>query len=131
MDAILADYAERGWLNDRQFARDYARARAAYRRFGRHRITRELRRKGVDEELIRAALAEVFPQEEDERTLIRKRIDRRLRNHEPPYPDKLLRSLYASLLRAGFSSAIIRSELFGRVRSDLAEKLAWLDDEGK
>jgi len=70
----------------------------------------------VAEEWIEEALAEVFPAEKDERALVRKRLERRLKDQRPPYPQKLLRSLYASLLRAGFASAIIRDELFGRSR---------------
>jgi len=122
---VLDRLLERGWLDDRRFARDFARARAR-RRYGRYRIARELRQKGVAEELAEEALAEVFPAEEDERALVRQRLERRLRDKRPPYPEKLLRSLYAALLRAGFSSAIIRDELFaraGRGRARLREEL--------
>lgn len=113
---MLEDLAQRGWVDDRRFALDYARYRASTRRYGRHRIVRELRARGVADELIADALAEVGLVEEDERLLVRQRIARRLASRRRPYPDKLLRSLYASLLRAGFSSAIIRNELFAHAR---------------
>lgn len=62
---------------------------------------------------------------------MRKRIERRLsRSAGPPYPEKVLRSLYASLLRAGFSSAIIRSELWGRARGRVPDEFALNEDEG-
>ena len=115
---ILAGLSERGWLDDRRFALGFARSRAA-RRYGRRRIAMELRRRGVTDELIEEALAEVLPGEADERRLIRQRLDRRLRGKPRPYTDKVVRSAYGSLLRAGFSSAIIRDELFKRTRRGL------------
>ncbi len=117
---VVADLVARGWLDDRRFAHSYARSRVA-RRYGRYRITRELRRRGLADELIEEALAEVFPSEREERALVRKRLERRLRGKPRPYSDKLLRSLYASLLRAGFASAIIRDELFKRARRAFEE----------
>jgi len=116
---VLISLTERGWLDDQKFAHSYARSRAA-RRYGRYRITRELRRRGLSDELIEEALAEVFPSEKEEQALIRKRLERRLRGKPRPYSDKLLRSIYASLLRAGFASAIIRDELFKRTRRGLS-----------
>ena len=116
VERTLESVAASGWLDDRKFALAYARFRAGARRFGRHRIARELRRKGVAEEHIEAALAEVFPAARDEAALVRQRLERRLRGAAPPYPEKLVRALYASLLRAGFPSAIIRNELFRRTR---------------
>ena len=69
-------------------------------------------------------MAEVYPAEKTERLLVRQRLERRLKDRRPPYPLKLLRSLYSGLLRAGFSSAIIRDELFGRARGKLPEDFA-------
>ena len=129
MEPLLARLAGRGWLDDQAFALAYARARVENRRLGRFRIQRELRRRGLAEELIIAALAEVLPSEKDERRLARKRIERRLRSQKRPYSEKLLRSLYASLLRAGFPSAIIRDELFRRGKRRLAEEFEPEEDE--
>ncbi|MGH9779040.1 MAG: regulatory protein RecX [Candidatus Acidiferrales bacterium] len=117
---ILARLSERGWLDDRRFALGFARSRAA-RRYGRRRIAMELRRRGVTDELIEEALAEVLPGEADERRMIRQRLDRKLRGKPRPYTDKVVRSAYGSLLRAGFSSAIIRDELFRRTRRGFTE----------
>ena len=113
---MLERLLARGWLDDRRFALGYARYRAGRRRYGRRRIEQELRRRGLASELIAEALAEVFPDKGDERALVRQRIEKRLQREKPPHGMKLLRSLYASLLRAGFPSAIIRDELFSRAR---------------
>ena len=122
VEQVLEQLAARGWLDDHRFAMEYVRYRAGSRRYGRHRIARELRAKGVANQIIEEALAEAGLGEADERELVRQRIARRLERHRPPYSDKLLRSLYASLLRAGFSSAIIRNELFALTRVGRARR---------
>jgi len=134
VEPLLARLSQRGWLDDRRFARAYARTRSQYRRYGRQRIERELRQRGVDPELIAAALAEAFAEEGEERTLVRQRLERRLRGAQRPYSMRFLRSVYASLLRAGFPSAIIRDELFSRARfgragGALEEEFEAADDE--
>jgi regulatory protein len=125
--SILGGLQERGWLDDRKFAQAFARSRAA-RRYGRRRIEQELRRRRVADELIEEALAEVFPDEAVERRFLRQRLERRLRGKPHPYTDKVVRSAYSSLLRAGFSSAIIRDELFKRTRRGLTEDDTPLED---
>jgi len=115
VDPVLERLLARHFLDDRRFALGYARYRSR-RRYGRRRIEMELRRRGVAAELIVEAVAEVFPQEGDERTLVRQRIEKRLEREKKPYDMKLFRSLYASLLRAGFPSAIILDEVFARAR---------------
>ena len=115
VDPVLERLLARHFLDDRRFALGYARYRSR-RRYGRRRIEMELRRRGVAAELIVEALAEVFPEEGDERALVRQRIEKRLERAQKPYDMKLFRSLYASLLRAGFPSAIILDELFARAR---------------
>lgn len=127
VDTVLDRLAAASLLDDRRFAVQFASYYAGARRFGRYRITRELRRRGVAEEFIAEALAEVFPTERDEVALVRGRLERRLRRYPRPYTEKVLRSAYQSLLRAGFSSAIIRRELC-RFRPGPAGRRAALDD---
>lgn len=114
--AIIERLTAAGLLDDRRFALQFAAYYAGARRYGHYRITRELRRRGVSEEFIAEALAEVFPEEKDEVALVRARLNRRLRRHQRPYPQKVIQSAYRSLLRAGFSSAIILRELRRRTR---------------
>lgn len=116
-------------MDDRRFALGYARQRANTGRYGRSRIERELRRRGLAEELIQEALAEALPEAEDERIRVRKRLERRLAGKPRPYSQRLLHSAYAALLRAGFPSAIIRDELFARARQPLPDDLEELEKE--
>ena len=112
VEALLKDLESAGWLDDPRFARDFARARS--RRYGRRRIAAELRMRGIPDALASQALDEIFPTPESEIALLRQRLDKRLARRKSPDSSKLLRSVYAALLRAGFPSAIIRDELFRR-----------------
>lgn len=128
VDSVLERLLARHWLDDSRFALGYARYRSR-RRYGRRRIEMELRRRGVAAELIAEALAEVFPEEGDERALVRQRIEKRLQREKKPYGMKLFRSLYASLLRAGFASAIILDELFARIGRRASAEFERLEEE--
>ena len=97
-------------LDDARYARQFARHHAESRRRGHYRIARDLRARGVPDRHIEPALAEVF-EEVNEAALLRKRIERRLRTLRGPLDQRKLASLYASLLRAGFSADAIRREL--------------------
>jgi regulatory protein len=57
LDALLDDLTARGWLSDERAATQLIHAKRS--RFGAQRITLELRRKGISEELISAALPEL------------------------------------------------------------------------
>ncbi len=113
-------------LDDARYARQFARHRAESRRHGRFRIARDLRARGVPDRYIEPALEEAF-RETDERALVRKRIERRLkllRVGDAPLARldrRKLASLYGNLLRAGFSADIIRAELRALTRHDVPE----------
>ena len=76
---VLARLRQEKMIDDTRYALDFARARVNVRRQGRHRIARELRQRGVPDQHIEEAVAQVFA-ETDEAVLVRKVIDRRLRS---------------------------------------------------
>jgi len=112
------------YLDDARYARDYTRIHAEQRRQGKFRIARELRGRGVPDRHIEAALETVFA-ETDEAALVRSRIERRLRqikgSLDDPFDEKTRASLYRNLLRAGFSSDLIRAELRAATKTVPAE----------
>jgi regulatory protein len=57
ISAILDDFKKRGWLSDARFTEQLVHARQA--RFGSARVANELREKGVADDLIASAVAEV------------------------------------------------------------------------
>ena len=108
--AMIDRLKRSNYLDDARYARDFARLHAAGRRQGRFRIERELRRRGVPDRHIEAALADAFT-ETDEAALVRKRIERKLKLLRGPLDQRRIASLYGSLLRAGFAADLIRREL--------------------
>jgi regulatory protein len=113
---VIAKLRERSYLDDTRYALDYARAHAQSRRQGRFRIARELRSRGVPDRYIEAALDTVFA-ETDESSLVRARLKRRLANVHGPLDQRKIASLYASLLRAGFPSDVVRAEILAATHS--------------
>lgn len=115
---VLHKLKERNYLDDARYAKQFARQQAVNRRRGRHRITQELRKRGVPDRHIDAALEEIFA-EVDEGAAVRKRIERKLKTLRGPLDERKRAALYASLLRAGFDPDTIRRELRTLVREDL------------
>ena len=117
---VIARLRELNYLDDARFAAEFARQHAQFRKQGRFRIARELRTRGVPDRCIDAALDSVFA-ETDEAASVRARIKRKLAHVRGALDQRKIASLYGSLLRAGFSADIIRSELRGITRGDLPE----------
>jgi regulatory protein len=107
---VLARLRENGMIDDSRYAKQFTRQRTEIRRQGKYRIARDLRDRGVPDTHIEAALAE-SAETTDESAIVRLRIDRKLKSLRGEIDDRKTASLYRSLLRAGFSSDVIRREL--------------------
>ena len=123
---VLARLREHQYLDDARYAKQFVRQRSENRRQGRHRIARELRARGVPDRHIEAAIEEVL-REVDAGAQVRKRIERKLRGLRGPLDERKLASLYGALLRAGFDSDTIRSELRAATKREV-DKLPEIDD---
>jgi regulatory protein len=117
---VVARLRELNYLDDARFALEYARHHAKFRRQGRFRIARELRGRGVPDVHVDAALEAVFA-DTDEATLVRARLERLLSHIRGAIDQKKLASIYRNLLRAGFSSEIIRKEIKGITQGHLPD----------
>jgi regulatory protein len=73
---LLDRFEEVGLVDDRAFARAWVQSRQPGKGLARRALAQELRCKGVDDEVARAALEEVDPDDEVEtaRTLVRRRL---------------------------------------------------------
>ena len=118
---VIARLRQLGYLDDARYAADYARVHANSRRQGKFRISRELRARGVPDEYINAAVDAVFS-ETDEAALVRARIARLQKSHLA-LDRRRIASLYRSLLRAGFSAGVIRTELRAIAAGNLDESI--------
>jgi regulatory protein len=107
-------------IDDARYALEFARQHARLRRQGRHRITRELRMRGVSDRHIESAIAQTFA-ETDEALLAQKLIERKLRNLRGPLEQRQTASLYRMLLRAGFDSELVRRQLRASLAAHAAE----------
>ncbi|HEV2197340.1 MAG TPA: regulatory protein RecX [Candidatus Acidoferrum sp.] len=117
---VMARLKSSGLIDDARYAKQFTRHRTESRKQGKFRIARDLRARGVPDRHIEAALEEAA-QQTDEATLVRQRIQRKLRASRGEIDDRKLASLYRSLLRAGFSADVIRRELRSMTREDVPE----------
>ena len=117
---VMARLKENGLVDDARYAKQFARQRTESRKQGKFRIARDLRGRGIPDRHIEAALDETA-KTTDEAAMVRQRIERKLRSFRGEIDEKKLASIYASLLRAGFSTDIARRELRSLTREDLPE----------
>jgi regulatory protein len=110
---------ETGALDDARVARAYARTAASVKGRGRLRVTRELHDMGIARQTAAEAIAEIFG-DVDERALVAKAVQRKLRGRTKPRNQGERARLYQFLMRQGFSPAAV---------ADALRKLGAGDDE--
>jgi regulatory protein len=120
VQVVMARLKENGQIDDARYAKQFARQRTQSRKQGKFRIARDLRGRGIPDRHIEAALEEAA-KETDESALVRQRIERKLRSYRGEIGDRKIASLYRSLLRAGFSSDIIRRELRAMTKEEVPD----------
>lgn len=110
IEAVLADLERLGYVNDRQFAGQWASGRVRLRGFGRRRIERELKKKGIGSEIIKQTLADVCGDQTEIETA-KKTVERKLVSMKTLDRETRRRRLAGCLERRGFSFEVIRSVL--------------------
>ncbi len=105
--SVLSDLERLGYIDDREFARQWAASRVKLRGIGRRRIEQELRNKGVGRESIREALGQAF-EDSSEIDIARREAEKKARSLNRFEPEVRRRRLAGFLERRGFSSDIIR-----------------------
>jgi regulatory protein len=122
---LLDRFEEVGLVDDEAFARAWVQSRQPGKGLARRALAQELRRKGVEDDVARAALDEVDPDDEIEaaRALVR----RRLRTVGRLDRDTAVRRLSGMLARKGYPAGVcfrvVREELDaqGHDTDDLAD----------
>jgi len=121
IDAAVARLQEERALDDRRTALACARTEAHVKRHGRRRALRTVEALGIDRELARAAVAEVFG-DLDEDALITQALERKLRHGAAIEDAAVARRVHRYLLAQGFDAgrvhAAIRSRLKNAVHDD-------------
>lgn len=102
IEAAITRLQEAGALNDARLARAYIRTAAQVKGRGRLRIARELQGLGIPRNVATDALAEGFA-DTDERALIDRAIQKKLRGGPRPKTVQERARLYQFLMRQGFT----------------------------
>jgi len=106
VDGVIAKLKEAGYLDDREFAENYAAARLENQGFGKMRVLRDLRQRRVAPQLAEKVTEQTF-QSTDEIELIEAFLKRKFRGKQlgPFLKDpKNLAAAFRRLRYAGFSS---------------------------
>lgn len=101
---VLNRMEELGLVDDAAYARMLVRSRQESKGLASRALSQELRRKGVPDELIESALADVEP--DSERGRARELVDKRLRTMRGLDKAVLTRRLAGFLARKGYESAV-------------------------
>ena len=109
-DEAIARLLEHGALDDRRVARAYARTASKIKGRGRLRVSRELQAMGIAKDIIADAVADVFS-DVDERALIARAIQKKLRGGKAPSTIQERTRLYQFLMRQGFTPAAVSAAL--------------------
>ena len=117
---VMTRLKSSGLIDDARYAKQFVRHRTESRKQGKFRIARDLRARGVPDRHVEAAIEEAA-QQTDEATLVRQRIERKLRSFRRGIDDRKLAGLYRSLLRSGFSAEVIRRELRSMTREEVPD----------
>ena len=110
IEAAVARLLEVGALNDARLARAYVRTASQVKGRGRLRIARELQQLGISREIATEALAEVCA-DSDERALIDRAIQKKLRGGPHPKTIQERARLYQFLMRQGFTPNAVSAAL--------------------
>ncbi|KQY60709.1 hypothetical protein ASD11_08075 [Aeromicrobium sp. Root495] len=112
-ESLLDRFERAGLVDDAAFARDWVEGRQRVKGLASAVLRMELRRKGVDEELIDAALVDVDPDEE--RQAAHRLVQRKLRSVQGLDPSVQVRRLTGMLARKGYAPQVafdvVREEL--------------------
>ena len=106
VERALARLEELGYLNDEQFAADYAASRLAAKPLGRTRLRRDLQRKPVPSQFAEGALDEAYA-ERSEEELVARAIAKRVRLKGAPATREEAKKLFDYLMRLGFSYDLV------------------------
>jgi SOS response regulatory protein OraA/RecX len=106
VERAIAHLTETGGLDDRRLAASYARTAVESKSRGRLRVVRELQARGVNKDVAAGAAAEVFG-EKDERTLIARALEKKLRGRPKPTDAAARARLCQYLMRQGFTPSAV------------------------
>jgi regulatory protein len=104
VELVIRKLKDQGYLNDAKFAATYSAFRRDNEKFGRRRVTTDLKMKGVHGEVLEKAVDSVYSEVDEEKQareyLRRKRVKK-------PKDQKEAARVFRQLMRAGFGAKTI------------------------
>ncbi len=123
VDQVVARLEELGYLNDEEFAANFANSRLTTKPIGRTRLRRDLQRKKLPAQVVEQSLNEAYEQQSEEE-LIQRAIKKRLRLKGPPETREEAKKLFDYLMRRGFSYDLIARKVREASQSvDVADEI--------
>lgn len=107
---VIEKLASYGYLNDQQFARDYAASKLRQKPLGKAALKQKLYAKKLDKETIETAITKAF-EETPESELIDRAIAKRLRLKGSPETREDAKKFFDHLMRQGFSYDLVRDKM--------------------
>lgn len=101
---VLDRFTEVGLIDDAAYADAWVQSRHAGRGLARRALAHELRRRGVEEDIVKNAVDQLEP--EDEQAAARALVERRLPGTRRLEHDRRVRRLVGMLARKGYSSGV-------------------------
>ena len=125
---LLDRFTEVGLIDDAAFARLWVESRQSSRGLAKRALSDELRRKGVDAEIVREAVDEVDPADEEAaaRRLVRKKLPSLRKVDSTTATRRLVGMLARKGYSAGLAFAVVKDELTAADRGQPVE--AGMDD---
>ena len=118
---VLDRFGAVGLIDDQAFAQSWVESRHAGRGLGRQVLRQELRGKGVDDELIAAAVGSVS--DDDELTAARALVRRKLRSMSTLDEQTRTRRLLGQLARRGYGAGVAFAAIRAESGADLEDSL--------
>lgn len=104
ISAVIARLKDHGYLNDADYAANYAKLRQENASFGKRRVKQDLAVKGVKADVIAATLEAVY-EDVNEEALARRHLERK--GVKQPANEKQAARVMRMLIRAGFSTGTV------------------------
>lgn len=110
VDQVIGRLKDLGYLNDKEFAGQFASSRLTIRPLGRARLRFDLKRRKLEPETIEEALDRAYD-EKSEEELIDQAIRRRIRIKGVPQNREEAKKLFDFLMRRGFPYDLCRRKI--------------------
>lgn len=109
LEEIMAELIQENFLDEERFARSYAGGKFRIKQWGRLRIIRELKLRGLNDRIIRSAMGEI--DEEEYGNTLRKLLQKKMSNTAVPTLNTQLLKAKQYALRRGYEPDLVNKLL--------------------